>query len=116
MARWWTPLQETASRWAEHKDARLGAALAYYSVFSIGPLIVIAIAVAGLVFGAEAVQTQIFGALRGLLGEAGTQAVDAMLKGANRPREGMVATAIGIGTLVFAAVGVVVQLKDAFNT
>jgi uncharacterized BrkB/YihY/UPF0761 family membrane protein len=51
MSRWWTPLQETASRRTEHKDARLGAALAYYSVFSIGPLIVIAIAIAGLVFG-----------------------------------------------------------------
>jgi len=116
MARWWTPLQETASRWSEHKDARLGAALAYYSVFSIGPLIVIAIAIAGLVFGGEAVQGQVFGALRGVLGDTGTQAVDAMLKGANRPREGMLATALGIGTLLFAAVGVVVQLKDAFNT
>jgi membrane protein len=116
MARWWTPLQETASRWSEHKAARLGAALAYYSVFSIGPLVVIAIAIAGLVFGAEAVQSQVFGALKGLLGDTGTQAVDAMLKGANRPREGMLATALGIGTLLFAAVGVVVQLKDAFNT
>src|SRR5919206_4451274 len=103
MARWWTPLQETASRWAEHKDARLGAALAYYSVFSIGPLIVIAITIAGLVFGAEAVQTQVIGALHGFLGDSGTQAVDAMLKGANRPREGIFATVIGGAALVFAA-------------
>ena len=49
----------------------VGAALAYYSIFSLGPLIVIAIAIAGLVFGAETVQNQVFGALRGLLGEAG---------------------------------------------
>src|SRR4051794_30581948 len=47
MPAWFTPLQETASRWSEHKDARLGAALAYYSIFSIGPLIVIAITIAG---------------------------------------------------------------------
>jgi membrane protein len=113
---WWSPLQETASRWSEHKDARLGAALAYYSIFSVGPLIVISIAIAGLVFGAEAVQAQVFGALHGLLGDSGTQAIDAMLKGANRPREGIVATIIGVATLVFAAVGVVVQLKDALNT
>jgi membrane protein len=59
---------------------------------------------------------QIFGTLRGLLGESGTQAIDAMLKGANRPREGLIATIIGVGTLVFAAVGVMVQLKDAMNT
>jgi membrane protein len=116
MSRWWSPLQETGNRWLEHKDARLGAALAYYSIFSLGPLIVIAIAVAGLVFGAEAVQAQVFGALRGLLGDSGTQAIDAMLKGANRPREGLFATVIGLGALVFAAVGVVVQLKDALNT
>ena len=59
MPAWWSPLQETASRRSEHKDARLGAALAYYSIFSLGPLIVIAIA--GLVFGAEAVQAQVSG-------------------------------------------------------
>jgi membrane protein len=116
MASWWRPLQETVSRWSKHKDARLGAALAYYSIFSLGPLIVIAIAIAGLVFGAETVQAQIYGALHGLLGDSGTQAIDAMLKGANRPREGILATVIGVGTLVFAAVGVVVQLKDALNT
>jgi membrane protein len=116
MSRWWSPLKETGNRWLEHKDARLGAALAYYSIFSLGPLIVIAIAVAGLVFGAEAVQAQVFGALHGLLGDSGTQAIDAMLKGANRPREGLFATLLGVGTLVFAAVGVVVQLKDALNT
>jgi hypothetical protein len=72
--------------------------------------------IAGLVFGGEAVQAQVFGALHGLLGDSGTQAFDAMLKGANRPREGILATVIGVGTLVFAAVGVVVQLKDALNT
>jgi membrane protein len=116
MPAWWAPLRETAGKWSEHKHARLGAALAYYSIFSIGPLIVIAIAIAGLVVGAEAVQVQVVGALHGLLGDSGTQAIDAMLKGANRPREGIFATVIGVGTLVFAAVGVVVQLKDALNT
>ena len=116
MSAWWSPLQQTFSQWSEHKDSRLGAALAYYSIFSIGPLIVIAITIAGLVFGAEAVQTQVIGVLHGFLGDSGTQAVDAMLKGASRPREGVFATIIGVGALVFAAVGVVVQLKDALNT
>jgi membrane protein len=100
----------------EHKDARLGAALAYYSVFSLGPLILIAVAIAGLVFGAEAVQGQVLGTLRELLGDTGTQAIEAMLKSADRPSEGIVATVIGIGMLLFAAIGVVVQLKDALNT
>jgi membrane protein len=116
MPAWWLPLRETAGRWSEHKDARLGAALAYYSIFSLGPLIVIAIAIAGLAFGTEAVQVQVVGALHGLLGDSGTQAIEAMLRGANRPREGILPTLIGVATLVFAAVGVVVQLKDALNT
>src|SRR5207253_11442614 len=113
---WWNLIRGAAAQWMSHKDARLGAALAYYSVFSLGPLILLAIAIAGLVFGAEAVQGQVLGTLKGLVGDTGTQAIEAMLKGADRPREGMVATAIGIGTLVFAAIGVVVQLKDALNT
>src|SRR5438128_3063344 len=104
MASWWSPLQQTFSRWSEHKDARLGAALAYYSIFSIGPLIVIAIAIAGLLFGAEAVRNEVTGGLRGLLGDTGTQAIDAMLRGASRPKEGILPTIIGVGTLIFAAI------------
>src|ERR1700693_4338591 len=100
----------------EHKDARLGAALAYYSVFSIGPLIVIAIAVAGLLFGQDAVRGEVIGALKGLLGDTGDNAINAMLADASKQREGIVATIIGVGTLIFAAIGVVVQLKDALNT
>jgi membrane protein len=116
MAAWYAPLAETVGGWSEHKDARIGAALAYYSVFSLGPLIVIAISIAGLVFGQQAVQGEVTGAIRGLLGDTGAQAVDAMLKGADRPGEGILATILGLGALVFAAIGVVVQLKDALNT
>src|SRR4051812_35450985 len=102
--------------WSTHKDARLGAALAYYSVFSLGPLIIIAIAIAGFFFGEEAVRGEVGAQLEGLLGEAGAKAVDAMLAGASKPAEGLIATALGLATLIFAAVGVVVQLKDALNT
>src|SRR5450756_1630181 len=59
MSESWDLIKDTASRWLAHKDARLGAALAYYSVFSLGPLIVIAIAVAGLVLGQEAVRGEV---------------------------------------------------------
>jgi membrane protein len=112
----WTALKTTAANWSRHQTARIGAALAYYSIFSIGPIIVISVAIAGAVFGPEAARGEITGQIRGLLGNAGAQAVEAMLAGASRPRQGIVATAIGIGTLVFAAVGVVVQLKGALNT
>jgi len=112
----WSLLKDTAASWSNHKAARLGAALAYYSIFSLGPLIVIAVAVAGLTFRQDAVRGEISVQLQDLLGPAGAQAVNAMLVGASKPMEGMLATALGVGALMFAAVGVVVQLKDALNT
>jgi membrane protein len=100
----------------EHKAARLGAALAYYSIFSLGPLMLIAISVAGLLFGQEAVQGQVSTQLGSLVGEQGAQGIETMLAGAGKPSEGAFATILGVGTLLFAAIGVVVQLKDALNT
>jgi len=116
MRTFWSLLKEAALSWSNHKDSRLGAALAYYSIFSIGPLIVIVIAVAGLAFDTNAVRQDLSAQLQGLLGEAGARALEAMLEGASKPREGIFATALGIVTLIFAALGVVVQLKDALNT
>jgi membrane protein len=112
----WGLVKAAAIQWLGHNDARSGAALAYYSVFSLGPLLVIAIAIAGLLFNEDAVRGEVTGTLKGLLGDTGAQAIDAMLTSASKPSEGFLATAIGLGTLVFAAIGVLVQLKDAFNT
>ena len=112
---WWTVAKEAVANWSSHKDARQGAALAYYSVFSLGPIILIAIALAGLFFGQEAVTAQVISSLKAMLGETGAKAVEAMLAGASRPAAGVLATILGIGALLFAAIGVVVQLKDALN-
>jgi len=113
---WWALLVQAGSQWVAHKDARLGAALAYYSIFSIGPLIVVVVAVAGLLFGQDAVRGEVSAGLRGLLGDSGAQAINTMLAAADKPRQGLFATVIGLGALIFAAIGVVVQLKDALNT
>jgi membrane protein len=113
---WWALLKDTANSWMAHKAARLGAALAYYSIFSLGPLMLIVISVAGLLFGREAVQGQVSAQLASLVGEQGARGIENMLAGAGKPSEGAFATALGVGTLIFAAVGVVVQLKDALNT
>jgi membrane protein len=113
---WWSLLKDTATSWMAHKAARLGAALAYYSIFSLGPLIVIAISVAGLLFGQEAVQGQVSAQIGSLVGDQGAQGVETMLAGAGKKSEGAFATILGLGTLLFAAIGVVVQLKDALNT
>ncbi|HTE93905.1 MAG TPA: YihY/virulence factor BrkB family protein, partial [Bradyrhizobium sp.] len=73
-------------------------------------------AVAGFFFGREAVSGQVAASIKDMLGDTGAKAVQAMLADAGRPREGMLATLLGIGTLLFAAIGVVIQLKDALNT
>src|SRR5258707_10803421 len=112
----WTVAKEAAGNWSSHKDSRQGAALAYYSVFSLGPIIVIAIAVAGFLFGREAVSGQVASSIKDMLGDTGAKAVEAMLVDAGRPREGIIATLLGLGALLFAAIGVVMQLKDALNT
>ena len=112
----WTIAKEAAGNWSSHKDSRQGAALAYYSVFSLGPVILIAVAVAGLFFGREAVNGQVASSIKDMLGDTGAGAVQAMLADAGRPRQGLIATLLGLGALIFAAIGVVVQLKDALNT
>jgi membrane protein len=112
----WLLARDTAASWVDHKDSRQGAALAYYSVFSLGPVMVIAVAIAGLVFGKDAARGEVEAQLRGLLGDAAAKAVDAMLVGASAPQQGLIATAAGTVILLFTAVGVVIQLKDAFNT
>jgi len=112
---WWSVLREAAFGWTRHAVSTLGAALAYYSLFSIGPLILIAITVAGFVFGDEAVRGQVSHQLSDLLGDEGAKGVEDMLAAAGRPTEGIIATIVSLVTLIFAAIGVVVQLKNALN-
>jgi membrane protein len=109
-------LKKTASDWMEDQAPTLGAALAYYTVFSLAPLLIIAIAIAGLVFGQEAAQGQIFDQLRGLMGEASAKAMQDMVQNASaKPATGVVATIIGVVTLLFGASGVFGQLQTSLN-
>ena len=112
----WNTLKAAALQWMDHKDAKAGAAIAYYSIFSIGPLIVVVISIAVLVFGREGVQAEVTTAIKGLLGDKGAEAVNTMLTSAGKPSEGIFASIIGTAALIFAAIGVVVQLKEALNT
>lgn len=107
--------KDTIIKWSEHKCSTFGAALAYYSIFSFGPLLLIAIGIAGMVFGADAVRGEVSTQVRDLLGNSGAQALEGLLAGANHPKQGLVATIVGIGTLLFAAVSIVAQLKTALN-
>jgi membrane protein len=112
----WKCLRRAASNWLRHRSPRLGAALAYYAVFSLGPLLLIATAVAGLFFGEDAVRGSLSVQFGNLLGENGSRAVDAMIEGAANESSGSAAAGVGVLLLLVAALGVVVQLKDALNT
>lgn len=108
--------KQTFTEFGEDKAPRLGAALAYYTIFSIAPLLLIAIAIAGLAFGHEAAQNQISGQLKGLMGAKTAEMVNEMVKNAAKPKSGIIATIVGVVMLLFGASGVFGQLKDALNT
>ena len=109
-------LKETGSEWLEDKVPRLGAALAYYTALSIAPLLVIAIAIAGLVFGQDAARGHTLDQVRGMVGAEGAKAIEAMVASADKPRTGAIAAALGVVTLLAGAMGVIGQLQDALNT
>jgi membrane protein len=112
----WAVVKEAGTQWVEDKAPRLGAALAYYTIFSIAPLLVIAISVAGLVFGREAAQGKIAAQVEHLVGRQGGEAVETMVESASKPSTGVAGTALGIAMLLFGAAGLFGQLQDALNT
>ena len=107
--------QRAFNSWSNDYAPSMGAALAYYTVFSIAPLLLIVISVAGLGVGDEAARGEIFAQLAGLLGAPGAAAVQGMLQAVNKPAEGIVATAIGVGLLVVGATTVFGELQDALD-
>src|SRR5688572_29551875 len=109
-------IKQTFHAWSEDKVPRLGAALAYYSVFSIGPLVILVIGVASLVFGREAAQGEVVDEIGGTVGEPVAQALQEMLAHGHQSGWGAGATIVGIATLLFGATGVFGQLQDALNT
>lgn len=110
-----TLLKESASSWSADYCPSMGAAISYYTLFSIAPLLLIAIAVAGIVFGADAARGEIFGQLRGLLGDEGAKAVEGMLQAADRPGAGIVSTITGIVVLLLGATTVFNELQNALD-
>jgi membrane protein len=110
-------VKESFKEFGEDKAPRLGAALAYYTIFSIAPLLLITITIVGMVFHKEAAQGLIDDQLAHLIGKQGGEAIQSMVKGAgDKKNTGIVASIVGFVILLFGASGVFVQLKDALNT
>ncbi len=108
----WSLVKESVSAWIEDYAPSMGAALAYYTLFSIAPLLLIVIAIAGLVFGAEAAQNAVVAQLDGLIGHEGAVAIQGLLRSASEPTRGMVATIVGAVTLVIGATTVFAELQS----
>jgi membrane protein len=111
----WILIRESVSAWVDDYAPSMGAALAYYTLFSIAPLLLIVIAIAGFFFGAEAAQGEILAQLRGLIGDEGALAVQGLLKSASQPGHGALATLIGVFTLVLGATTVFSELQSALD-
>jgi membrane protein len=106
----------TWQEFTKDQAARLAASLAYYTLFSIAPLLVIAIAIAGLVFGKEAVRGELVGTLGALLGATAAKGIQDLIASASSEKSGVAATIFGVITLLFGASGVFSHLRDTLNT
>ncbi|MDB5397776.1 MAG: ribonuclease [Rhodospirillales bacterium] len=111
----WKLAKETVSNFMADGALSQGAAIAYYTIFSIAPVLVIAIAVAGLVFGQDAAQGAIVSQLSGLMGHQSADAIQGMIKSAANRKSGVIAAVLGIGTLLVTASGVFGQMQSALN-
>jgi membrane protein len=112
----WRLLRRAAIKWNADDCLTIGAALAYYTVFSLAPVLVIVIAVAGAMFGPEAAQGEIVGQIRGLVGEEGATAIQSLIESASRQGAGPRATIIGLLILLFGSTSAFSQLQSALNT
>ena len=108
-------LVESLTSWIDHRAASKGAALAFYTLFSITPILVLAIAVAGYFFGAEAAQGEIVAQVEELTGPNGAQAIQALLAGARDPVSGLVATLVASVLLLLGATSVFAELKGSLD-
>jgi membrane protein len=104
-----------ASEWMSHRAASKGAALAYYTLFSIAPILVLVIAIAGFFYGRDAAQGQLLGQLKGLMGAKGAEAIQLVLAGAHNKDSGLMATIVAAVLLVFGATSVFAELKDSLD-
>ncbi len=112
---WSTLGKDTVEAWVNDYAPSMGAALSYYTVFSLAPMLLIVISVAGLVFGDEAARGEIFNQLRGLMGTDAAKTIEDLLTSFSEPKEGVAATTIGIVLLLIGATSVFGELQDALD-
>lgn len=108
-------LKLAAAEWIRRDAPRMGASLAFYSLLSMAPLVVLVLGICGLVFGAAQAQTQILAQFRQMIGYQSTAILETVLRSATHPAAGIWANVIGLATLLFGASGVLIELRTALN-
>jgi membrane protein len=111
----WPLVRQSFSAWNEHEAPRLGAALAFYTILSMAPLVILAIAILALFFGHSKADSHLLGQVHSMVGQQGSDAVKGMIEQAQKPASGAFASIIGVITLLFGASGVFVELRSALN-
>ena len=111
----WPLAKEAAGSWIDDYAPSMGAALAYYTLFSVAPLLLIVVSVAGLAFGDEAARAGIFEQIESLMGTQGATALEALLDSVNKPKTGIVATIVGVFALLIGATTVFGELQNALD-
>jgi membrane protein len=115
MALQWHILKQAALKWWSDNALRLSASLSYYTLFSLAPMLIVAIAVAGMLFGQEAVEGRLMEEIQGLVGMESALAIQSMIQHARQPHANATATAISLVAMVILSTGVFVELQDALN-
>ncbi|MYM37065.1 YihY family inner membrane protein [Duganella sp. FT94W] len=108
-------LKCTVLEWFEHRGSSMGAALAFYTLFSLAPVLILVLAIAGWFYGPQAAQGELFAQLRGLVGAQGAEAIQAVLAGARDKEQGLLATLIASALLLFGATTVFAELKASLD-
>src|SRR5215469_7594561 len=108
----WALLREAGSAWMADNAASQGAALAFYTIFSLAPVVIVAIAVAGAVFGRQAAEGEILKQIQALVGHAGAAIIQTVIQRADRPALGIIASAVGVLTVMLGASGAFLELQD----
>lgn len=111
----WTVIHCSVMEWLDHRASSKGAALAFYTLFSVAPILVLVIAIAGFFYGPEAARGELFSQLRGLLGSQGAETIQLVLAGASNHDEGRIATLVATGLLLFGATSVFAELKASLD-
>ena len=112
---WADRLKTTFTEWKSREAPRRGAALAFYTVLSLAPLLILTVALGALLFGKAGSQEQILTQFRQLVGDDGAHAIESVLRSAQKPSSGILASAFGFLTLLLGASGVLMELRDSLN-